>query len=352
MTDFVDPRNQSPEQFQLLAGAIGMNPTQTRRVLSEVLGKGGSEPEDWVKQGLLSKKAAAHFRSLPRLSLESIHHSEVDSFRKLVFRTFDGLAVETVIIPLHKEGKNSICLSSQVGCVMGCTFCATARMTNRRNLETWEMLDQFIQARAIVRLDGRRVSGAVFMGMGEPFLNYSNVISAAQLLSNPSSDSISAKAITISTVGCVQEIERFTDESHKFRLSISLGAATDEKRRLLVPVAARTPIQRVIQAARRHAETHGVRMMLSYVCIHDVNVSEEDAKELGKLLGDLPVRLVLIDVNDPTGRYLPPTNEELTAFRNALRKYLGQPVVRRYSGGGDIQAACGTLAGGPVGLRN
>jgi 23S rRNA (adenine2503-C2)-methyltransferase len=255
------------------------------------------------------------------------------------------MALETVLIPLHKPGAVSLCLSSQVGCVMGCVFCATARMTSRRNLETWEILDQFIQARERVKSQGRRVTGVVFMGMGEPFLNYRRVLAAAELIRCPFGGSISGKAITISTVGLVPEIDRFTQEGHTFRLSISLGAATDEKRAKLVPIAARTKVADVMAAARRHVEARGGRVMLSYVCIHGMNVGEDDAAALGDLIGQTPVRLDLIDVTDPTGRFLPPTADEMHAFRDALTRHVGQPVVRRYSGGADIRAACGTLAG-------
>jgi 23S rRNA (adenine2503-C2)-methyltransferase len=228
---------------------------------------------------------------------------------------------------------------------MGCVFCATARMPRRRNLETWEMVDQLVRARELVRNQGRRVSGAVFMGMGEPFLNYDRVLAAADLLRCPSGAASGAPAITISTVGLVPEIDRFTAERRPFRLSISLGAATDAKRAILVPIAARTPVAEVMAAARRHALDRRTRVMLSYVCIAGVNVSEEDARALGELIGDTPVRLDLIDVTDPTGRHHPPGDEERRAFRDALTRYVGQPVVRRYSGGKDIRAACGTLAG-------
>ena len=183
------------------------------------------------------------------------------------------------------------------------------------------------------------------MGMGEPFLNYDRVIAAAELLRCSYGGSIGAAKITISTVGLVREIDRYTIDGHKFRLSISLGAATDEKRRRLVPVAARTPVAEVMAAARRHALDRRDRVMLSYVCIAGENVSEDDARALGALVGDTPVRLDLIDVTDPTGRFSPPTAGEMSDFRDALSRHLGQPVVRRYSGGKDIQAACGTLAG-------
>src|SRR5262249_22531382 len=153
---------------------------------------------------------------------------------------------------------------------------------------------------------------------------------------------IAARAITISTVGIVPQIDEFTEEGHKYRLSISLGAATDAKREPLVPVAAHWPVTEVMAAARRHALARRDRVMLSYVCISGVNVGEEDALALGGLIGETPVRLVLIDVTDPTGRFHPPGDQERRAFRDALTRFLGQPVVRRYSGGADIQAACGT----------
>jgi 23S rRNA (adenine2503-C2)-methyltransferase len=253
--------------------------------------------------------------------------------------------VETVLIPLKKPGAVSVCLSSQVGCVMGCVFCATARMLQRRSLATWEIIDQWVQARDLARSQGRRVTGAVFMGMGEPFLAYEHVLRAAELLRCPYGGQVAARAITISTVGLVPAIDRFTSEGHKYRLAISLGAATDEKRARLVPVAARWPVADVIAAARRHALARNDRVMLAYVCIAGVNVGDEDARALGMLIGDTPVRLDLIDVTDATGRFLPPTAGERAAFRDALTRYVGQPVVRRYSGGADIQAACGTLAG-------
>jgi 23S rRNA (adenine2503-C2)-methyltransferase len=206
-------------------------------------------------------------------------------------------------------------------------------------------MDQWIQARDLVRSQGRRVTGAVFMGMGEPFRNYDRVLAAAELLRCPYAGALAAKAITISTVGLVPEIDRFTAERHRFRLAISLGAATDEARARLVPLAARTPVVEVMAAARRHALARRGRVMLAYVCISGENVAVDDARALGALIGDTPVRLDLIDVTDPSGRFFPPTAEELGRFRDALTRYVGQPVARRYSGGADIQAACGTLAG-------
>ena len=341
----IDPRSAPPSEFFSLARLEGLSDDTIRKWAGSVVGRGEYVASEVMQKSHIARRFSRLVSDLPSLTLLKHLRSERDGFEKLLFETGDSLKIETVIIPLEKEGAVSLCLSSQVGCVMGCTFCATARMKTRRNLASWEILDQFIQARKIVINQGRRVTGAVFMGMGEPFLNFANVITAAQWLHFPVENAISGKAVTISTVGVVDKIEAFTDMNLPFRLSISLGAATDEKRARLVPVAARTPVEIVLEAAKRHALARHDRVNLSYVCIRGENVGEEDAVALAKLIGDTPVRLDLIDVTDHTGRYEAPSPEELKAFRDALSRHLKQPVARRYSGGADIKASCGSLAG-------
>jgi 23S rRNA (adenine2503-C2)-methyltransferase len=341
----LDPRNLDPRLFISRAEGIGVHPKNTRRWFGSVMGEGTLQPSEWLERGIITKKIAEKLYGLPVLQLLESVRSPTDGFEKLLFRTHDGLSIESVVIPLEKEGSCTLCISSQVGCPMGCSFCATARLKERRNLETWEIVDQFLQGRKIASSRGLNVTGAVFMGMGEPFLNYERVIAAAQVLCYPAHKGISGKSITISTVGIIDKIQAYTAANFPFRLSISLGAAYDEKRALLVPIAARTPVNDVMQAARSYALRKNTRINLAYVCVSGVNVSIEDAKELGKLIGDTPVRIDLISVTDPTGRFMPPTEVELSRFRDALRLYVGQPVVRRYSGGADINAACGTLAG-------
>lgn len=341
----LDPRDHAPEAFQELISKSGAAPAVARRLLSLTVGQGVVDPARWLKDHQIPRRVCDAVGPLPRLVLETSVVSPRDGFQKLRFRTPDGLKIETVLIPLHKPDAVSLCLSSQVGCAMGCVYCATAGMPRRRNLATWEIIDQVVQARAIAERQGRRVTGAVFMGMGEPFLNYDRVLAAAELMRAPYGAAIRGKAITISTVGLVPEIDRYTQEQRKFRLSISLGAATDAKRALLVPVAARTPVREVIAAARRHAEDRRDRVMLAYVCVSGINCGEEDARALGELVGNLPVRLDLIDVADPSGRLAPPSAAELRSFRDHLTRCLGQPVARRYSGGSDVLAACGQLAG-------
>ena len=269
----------------------------------------------------------------------------VDGFQKLLFRTHEGYPVETVLIPLHKPGAISVCLSSQVGCPMGCVFCATARMAVRRNLETWEIIDQMLQAREIVSREGRRVTGAVFMGMGEPFLNYDRVLAAAELLRCPFGAAVARRRSrsarsdwSLRSIDSPANGAAFVWRSAWVQRPMPSGTSWS-----LWPLARRS--SEVMAAARRHSLARRDRVMLAYVCIGGVNVDESDARSLADLIGDTAVRLDLIDVTDPTGRWHPPAPDEYRRFRDALRRYLKQPVVRRYSGGADIDAACGTLAG-------
>jgi 23S rRNA (adenine2503-C2)-methyltransferase len=189
------------------------------------------------------------------------------------------------------------------------------------------------------------VTGAVFMGQGEPFHNYDAVLAAAYALCDPSGARIDQRRISISTAGVVPMIRRYTAEGHKFRLCISLNAAIPEKRAALMPIERGHPLGELVDAVREHAARRG-RVTLEYVMMSGVNVGPEDAAALGRLLAGMPVRLNPIAVNDATGRFAPPSDAEWTAFRDALARELpGQPIVRRYSGGQDRHAACGMLAG-------
>lgn len=340
-----DPRDHAPAVFDARVAESGLHAPAARSWLARLIRHADFDPASWNTHGQLPLRVGNAVGRLPRLKLDTIVTSPRDNFRKMRLITPDGKAVETVLIPLEKPGAVSVCLSSQVGCAFGCVFCATARMKDRRNLATWEIVDQMAHAFETVRGEGRRVTGAVFMGMGEPLANYDKVMAAAELLSCCYGGMIRADAMTISTVGLVPEIHRFIDERRRFRLSISLGAAIDEKRAKLVPVAARWPVRDLMDAARRYALAYGHRVNLAYVCLADENMGEEDIAALAEIISDTPVRLDLIEVTDLTGTYRRPTLDELNAFRARLKDVLKQPVVRRYSGGADIAAACGTLAG-------
>jgi len=285
-----------------------------------------------------------------RTPLEIVERAEdpADGFLKYLLRSPDGALSEAVRIPLHKPDTFTICLSSQVGCAMDCAFCATGRLGLSRNLRAWEMVAAF---QAVRHEAPGRVSGAVFMGQGEPLLNEREVLQAARVLSDPCGGRIKADAISISTVGVVPAIRRYTAAGHPYRLIVSLTSALEARRAELLPAAARWPLDELADAIRAHATAIQDRVTVAWVVLGGVNTGPEEVEALHRLLGDVRLRFNLIDVNDPRpGGYQRATAEELDVFRDQLQS-LGIPVVRRYSGGAAAHAACGMLAARRVGGR-
>ena len=321
-----------------LARALGIDLADARRIVGAVIGRGrGLREARNVRREVLDRAEAAC--SQARLLRVAVADAR-DGFRKYLFQLADGARAEAVRIPLF-DTHYTLCLSSQVGCALACAFCATGRLGLTRNLEPWEIVAQYLEVRAD---SAKPITGAVFMGQGEPFHNYDAVLQAAYVLCDPAGGRIDQRRISISTAGVVPMIRRYTREGHKFRLCVSLNAATPEKRAALMPIERGHPLGELLDAVREHAAVRG-RVTLEYVMMSGVNVGEDDAAALGRLLAGIRVRLNPIDVNDATGRFRPPSAGEWRLFRDALARELpGQPVVRRYSGGGDEHAACGMLA--------
>jgi len=357
-------RNLDRDELASAVARFGVGADVAGRIFARVHRDGavGFPPES--VRGLSNAAAAALDAACSWLDLEVLDRRRAsDGFLKYLFKLSDGREIEAVRIPLpapeaaralkqrRRAGeaaplealptaKYTVCLSSQVGCALACDFCATGRLGGIRSLKTWEILAQL---RIVAREADHPVRGAVFMGMGEPLLNYDNVIRAARIMSDPAGPAIAAKAISISTAGVLPAIRRFTAEGHRYRLILSLGAPTSAERRLLMPIEDRWPLADVMEAMRAHAAARGQRVTLAYVVLGGVNATPAHAHALGALIGGTPVKLNLIDVSDDTGRYRRATPDEMASFRDALDA-LGVPVVRRYSGGSDIGAACGTLA--------
>lgn len=325
----------------------GIGTDVARRFFARVHDRGAAAaPDLGAVRGLSLRGAhAVGMARAGRLEVVSRRRSPLDGFVKYLFRLGDGALVEAVLIPLpagpdtHPE-KYILCISSQAGCPLACAFCATGRLGLVRNLAAWEIVDQVARIRDEVE---RPIRGLVFMGMGEPFMNYDAVLRAADIMSDPAGFAIARKAITISTAGIVPAIRRFTAEGHRYRLAISLTSAIEAKRRWLMPIEQKYPLDELLDAARAHAAATRSRIMLEYVLLAGVNMGEEDAQALITRLAGMQVRLNLIEVNDASGRFTPPTAAELSRFRDWLAP-LGQPIVRRYSGGKDVDGACGMLA--------
>lgn len=347
------------------ARGIEINEAAARRVLGAIVGRG--EPDLSRVRGLSAsvRRALEEAFTLPAIEVVDRRESPRDGFVKYLFRLHDGAEVEAVRIPIPCEPPDTpegramraqvpgiwkgskrryiVCVSSQVGCALGCSFCATATLGFSRHLSASEIVAQVLAVRAEA---DRPVRGVVFMGMGEPMLNYDGVLQAANVLSHPAGGAIAARDITISTAGIIPSIRRFTAEGHRYRLAVSLSSARPERRRTLMPIERKYSTPELVEAIADHATTSGDRVTVAYVMLGgpEGNTSVEDANALGTLLRDVPVRLDLIDVNGDVGGYRPPTPDELEAFRSALKASLGQPMARRYSGGSDVDAACGMLA--------
>jgi 23S rRNA (adenine2503-C2)-methyltransferase len=323
---------------------LGVGPRLARRLQAAVL-RTGAVPDAMPEVPRRLLEAVRAGTQVPGLALVEKRVSAADGFAKYLF-TGDGAGeFEAVRIPLlHRPGKEKyvVCVSSQVGCALGCVFCATGRLGFTRNLAAWEIVDQVIEVQAD---SPHPVRGVVFMGMGEPLLNYERVMTAAEVLSEPCGLAIDAKAITVSTVGIVPMIRRFTAERRPYRLIVSLTSADTARRRELLPIEAVHSLPELMDAVREHCRVTGRRVTLAWTLIRGVNTRPEDARRIAELTAGLPVQMDLIDVNDASGEFLPPGDEERNAFHDALRLELGMPVVRRYSGGQDIRAGCGMLAG-------
>ena len=337
-------KNQTSDQLAATLAHAGVTPPLARRLLAAAVRRGALPT---LGKGLSAKLRddLRHLTEIPHLTQVRRTVSAADGFTKYLFQGHGPEVFEAVRIPLlHRpeDLKYIACVSSQVGCAMGCAFCATGRMSFRRNLAAWEIVDQVVKIQAD---SPHPVRGVVFMGMGEPFLNYDAVMAAVRILSEPCGMAIAAKAITISTVGIVAGIRRFTTEAHSARLVVSLTTADPIQRLELLPVEKANPTSDLVQALREYHAVTGQRVTLAWTMMSGVNCGESDAQQLANLTRGLPIKLDLIDVNDPTGCFQPPSPAELNAFRDALRIRLAMPVARRYSGGHDIHAACGMLAG-------
>lgn len=337
-----------PEDLVAALAAHGIDASlpEARRLLSSVISDGRDGPKPRVPVRREVRIATEQRFSWRRLEVLERAHDPDDGFVKYLFRSPDGALSEAVRIPLERAGAYSVCLSSQVGCAMRCDFCATGRLGLARNLRAWEMVAAFLTIRDETLRDDEnaRLTGAVFMGQGEPFHNYDEVIQAARVLSHPCGGRVSNKAITISTVGLVPQIRRYTREGHKYRLIVSLHSALPERRRQLLPVAGKLSLEDLADALREHARVTGDRVTVAWTVMSGVNTGRDEVDALKALLHDVPLRLNLIDVNDARGDgYRRADAAELKGFLDALQA-LNVPIVRRYSGGQKRHAACGMLA--------
>ena len=272
------------------------------------------------------------------LKIELMQESAQDGTRKYLFKLSDGNYVESVLLPY--EHGNSVCVSSQVGCRMGCKFCASTLNGLTRNLTASEILDQIY---AIERDTGKRVSNIVVMGTGEPLDNYDNLIRFIKLVSDENGLNISKRNITVSSCGICENIKRLADEDLPITFALSLHAVTDEKRREIMPIANKYTIAELMDAVRYYFDKTGRRVTFEYSLIEGVNDTDEDAAGLAYLAGGVHAHVNLIPVNPIKERdYRQTSRRGVEAFKNKLEKSRINVTIRREMGR-DIDGACGQL---------
>lgn len=261
---------------------------------------------------------------------------------KTLFHLPDGKSIEAVLMTYDE--RRTLCISTQAGCAMGCVFCATGQMGFKRHLTSGEIVEQVLYYARYLRSQNERVTNIVFMGMGEPFHNYTNTLAAIDRLNDPQGLNLGERRFTISTVGLVPMIRQFAAEKRQVNLAVSLHAANDETRSSMLPVNRKYPLKELLAACREYVDATHRRITFEWALIQDVNDYPIHAQELGKLLKGLLCHVNVIPLN-PTRKYAgqAATRQRAEAFKAELDK-IGIPCTIRMRRGIDIQAGCGQLA--------
>ena len=333
-----DIASYSFEELQEEMLAIGEKGFRSRQIYSWIHEKLVDDFEEMTNlpKALRQKLEAAY--EIRRVEMEKRQISKIDGTNKFLFCLKDGNMVESVLMK-YKHG-NSVCISSQVGCRMGCRFCASTLDGLERNLTPSEMLRQVYQ---IQKITGERVSNIVIMGTGEPLDNYDNFLKFIHMVSDEHGLNISQRNITASTCGIVPNIRRLAEEKLQITLALSLHGSNQEKRRSLMPVANKYELHEVLEACDYYFEKTGRRITFEYSLVHGVNDTPEDAKELMGILKDRNCHLHLLPVNPIKERnYEKPDKKSAENFKNKLEKN-GINVTIRREMGSDIDGACGQL---------
>jgi 23S rRNA (adenine2503-C2)-methyltransferase len=336
-----------------LAASCGITAYEARKVVSAVHRHRPIEGAQGVRRVAID--AVRAIGKIPTLDVQGETPSGIDPFVKFALRTHDGHVVEAVRIPLERAHRFSVCVSSQAGCALACAYCATGRLGLARNLETWEIIEQVRIVRSTLP-PGDRVHGVVFQGMGEPLANVERVIEAVRVMCDPCALAIDARAMTVCTSGLPAGIRRLAREVPKVRLGVSICTARGEVRRSLMPIDAAHPLGEVIDAVEEHARTTGLAPMWAVTLLEGVNDTESDARSLAELARRFEVRagvrprvsLVPYNAIDVGGRD-PFSRGDVAGFSAALAAF-GVRAHVRYSGGGDIGAACGQLGRAAAGV--
>ncbi|GAB2667721.1 23S rRNA (adenine(2503)-C(2))-methyltransferase RlmN [Flavihumibacter cheonanensis] len=336
-------RQLSKEELEQYFREMGEKAFRAKQVYEWIWTKQARSFEDMTNLSKDLRARLAENFSLPALTGDLTQHSN-DGTIKSRFRTVDGHLVEGVLIPT--DDRKTACVSSQIGCSLSCKFCATGYMDRKRNLEFDEIFDEVVlinqQSEATY---GKKLTNIVFMGMGEPLLNYKNVLKAIEKISSPEGLGMSPRRITVSTAGVAKMIKQLGDDQVRFKLALSLHAATDAKRHEIMPINDTNDIQSLVEALNYFYQKTGNEITFEYILFKDFNDSLEDAAELVKLYRRVPADLINIIEYNPIDLALfeKPDEDKTMQFMQYLEKHRVNVRLRR-SRGKDIDAACGQLA--------
>ncbi len=326
-------------QLSNLITALGWEDYRAQQIFSWIWQKGITDINQMTN---LSKQKRELLKKDYYISaLKLIEHKQaLDGTQKFLFELKDGNKIESVYIP---EGKRrTVCVSVQVGCPLQCAICYTGKIGFIRNLKFYEIVDQLVQVQLLTK---ERITNVVFMGMGEPFLNYDESLKAIEVINSDFGLNIGARHITISSVGIVERIYDFVEFPLQVKLAISLNATSDKIRNKIMPINKRYPLEKLFSAIRYYTSKKKKRVTFEYVLIKDVNDRPQDIIRLQKLIGKIPCKINIIPFNPfPGSLYQSPSLEETKTFVEKLYPKLLCVTIRK-SKGTDILAACGQLAG-------
>ncbi|MEK7672931.1 MAG: 23S rRNA (adenine(2503)-C(2))-methyltransferase RlmN [Patescibacteria group bacterium] len=298
--------------------------------------------ENWEEVTVFPKDLRARLVEEISLEVPAKISKSIDGTIKALVSLHDGKLVETVLMR-HADGRNSVCVSSQAGCPMGCTFCATGDMGFFRNLTAGEIVMQVLLFSRILKKEEQRVSNVIFMGMGEPLYNYDEVLKTVEILNKECG--IAARHISLSTCGIVDGIKKLTKEPYQVNLAISLHAPNDEMRNKIMPVNKNYNVDTLLKTVADYLKETNRKVMIEYLLIGEINDSVETAQELASVLKKYLGSLFIVNVipYNPTGRFTPPSRATVEKFKEVLESR-GVVVTQRFTFGQEIDGACGQLA--------
>ena len=328
---------QSIKDLEVFSISLGEPPFRGRQLFDWVYRK---RVYDFGLMTDLPKSFIDLIKNIPIHPLKILNSkkSSSKSTKKYLFITQSGKMVESVL--MVEKNRTTICLSTQVGCAVDCDFCATAKMGFIQNLSAGEIIDQYIQ---LEKISETKITNVVFMGMGEPFLNYKNSITAAKLLNHSKGINFGAWRITISTVGIITKIKQFTNEKQPFKLAVSLNGTNHQQRLTIMPITKKQTFSDLLNVIKYYTDQTRKRVTIEYVLLAGINDHPIDAKKLKEILSPIKCKLNLIPYNEINGSYKRPITNNINSFVKYFNN-VSFPVTVRWSKGQDIDAGCGQLA--------